>query len=435
MRLDSIPFDDPATFALLSRGDTLGVFQAENDGMRKLLQRVKPQDLYDVAAVISLYRPGPMGSGAHLEYASRRGSGRGPEIHPEIDDAIEPVLRETFGVLIYQEQVMQLLNVLAGWSYAEAEGALKAMGKKQQDKLEELRPALYRDAAARGFGSAGMDALWEVLLPFCMYSFNRAHAVGYAYLTYRGAYLKANHSEAYMTALLSSSKDSEEAAKYVAETRRMKIPILGPDINASGPGFTKTEKGIRYGLTAIRGVGESAADLVVDRRPYGTIDQFFRRADPKVLNANVLSALVKSGSLDSLWSSRTELLEQGAAIGAVALAHRDAARRGQRTLSQVRYRPAKTEAGKAEEDPALRRQLELESLGTVLTWPKVVLRLSRALTGIEWKHVRDALTYEQPTQEVEAVFGKTRFKLPVMSEGNQRLGKVVGIVGVEVETE
>lgn len=434
MKLDEIPFDDPATFALLGRGDTLGVFQAENDGMRKLLQRVRPQSLYDVAAVISLYRPGPMGSGAHLEYANRRGSGRGPEIHPEIDDAIEPVLRETFGVLIYQEQVMQVLNVLAGWSYAEAEGALKAMGKKQQDKLEALKPALYRDAATRGFGPAGMDALWGVLLPFCMYSFNRAHAVGYAYLTYRGAYLKANHPEAYMTALLSSSKDADEAAKYVAETRRMKIPILGPDINSSGPGFTKTKEGIRYGLRAIRGIGDSAAEAVLARRPYTTIDNFFRRAPVTVLNAGVFSALVKSGALDSLWSSRTELLEQGPEIGSVALAHRKQARRGQRPVFNVRYRPQKAQ-GEAQEGSDVRRGFEQEVLGTVLTWPKVLLKLSRPLLPVEWKHIKDVLGYENPVSEVYAEFGKTRFKLPLSSEATERMARAMGIVGVGVESE
>lgn len=434
MDLRSLPLDDPKTFALLSRAETLGVFQVEADGMRKLLQRVRPQDIYDIAAVLALYRPGPMGSNAHIEYAGRRGSSRGPEIHPELDEAIEPVLRETFGVLVYQEQVMQILNVVAGWSYAEAEGALKAMGKKQKEKLELLKPKLYREAAERGFGTAALDALWERLLPFTDYAFNKAHAVGYAYLTYRGAYLKANHPEAYMTALLSSSKDADEAAKYVAETRRMKIPILGPDINQSGPGFTKTKEGIRYGLRAIKGVGDSAAELVLAGRPYSTIDNFFRNADPKVLNAGVFSALVKSGAFDSLWSSRTELLEQGPEIGAVALEHRKAQRRGQRTILNTRYRPQKT-PGQAQEDSGLRRALEQDVLGTYLTFPRVVLRLSRPLSPVEWKHIKDVLGYENPTCEVYAELGKTRFRLPVLSEANSRLEKAMRIVEVRVESE
>lgn len=330
---------------------------------------------------------------------------------------------------------MQLAQILAGFSETQADNLRRAMGKKKKEILDSEYIPFSQGMERNGYSAGATKAIWDVLLPFAEYSFNRSHSIGYSYLTYRGSWLKANHPREYMTSLLSSSKDSDESARYIAETRRMKIPVLGPDIQESGPGFTLTKEGtIRYGLTAIRGVGAAAAKALVEGRPYRNIDQFFRKAPPKVLNAGVLSALVKSGAFDSVWSSRTELLEQGPELGQVALTHRRERKRGQRTILNTRYRPSKAQ-GQTEEDRGVRRALEQEVLGTVLTWPKAVLHLSRPLQPIEWKHVKEALGYQPPSQEVEVQLGKTRWKLNAMTTVNQNLTNAMRAVGIGVIEE
>src|SRR5690606_20442763 len=228
-------------------------------------------------------------NGSHTEYARRKQRGEySPRVHPDLDRAIEPVLAETYGLIVYQEEVLEIIKVVTGWGYAEAEDIFTAMRKKKLERMEQSRPAFFQAAQSRGYSAEAVQALWDVLVPFSDYSFNKAHSVAYAHISYYTAYLKANHPIEYMTALLSSAEDTKELRKHIDECRRMDIPILPPDVNESDLGFTPTTRGIRYGIAAIKGIGEGATQSLIDKRPYDSIDDFFRRASAKVLNARVL---------------------------------------------------------------------------------------------------------------------------------------------------
>lgn len=410
---DEIPLDDPKTYALLSRGETIGVFQVETPGMQGLLKKVRPENIGDISAVLALYRPGPMDNGYHTDYATRRATKQTSiDIHPELEIILSPILLETSGVICYQEQIMAIIAEVTGWSYAEAEDIFNGMRKKNLQKMERSRPAFYSTAQSRGFSTEAVDALWETLIPFSDYSFNKSHSVAYAIITYRTAYLKANHPVEYMTALLTSAarmKKPEDRDKYLAESVRMGINILPPDINDSRFGFTPTKKGIRYGLEGIKDVGAGAVEAIITRRPYRSIDDFFRRADPKVLNGRVLDALARSGTLDSLWSSREQLVEQSRELSRLAQDSQRAARGGQRSLLPVRFRPSSGKEGTPKKDSAGRAQWERDTLGAVVTRPRLLLRPSRPLTQTEWEWIRSASTRGQT--ELSVLLGKTEVKL------------------------
>src|SRR5690606_32302463 len=281
-------------------------------------------------------------------------------------------------------------------------------------------------AQSRGYSAEAVQALWDVLVPFSDYSFNKAHSVAYAHISYYTAYLKANHPIEYMTALLSSAEDTKELRKHIDECRRMDIPILPPDVNESDLGFTPTTRGIRYGIAAIKGIGEGATQPRVDNRPYDGIDDFFRRASAKVLNARVLEALIKSGCLDSLWPDREVLLGEATEIARLALDHRKHRSWGQRTLFRADYRPrgssgenTEPEAGTTQEDGrrrvAQRRQWESELLGVEVSTTTVVLKPTRMLDATEWLWVHQTLMNYPASSRVELHLNDTVSRLPVLT--------------------
>lgn len=312
--LEELPFDDRATYELMGRGDTLGVFQLDGGGMRALLRSMQPDQFADITAVSALYRPGPMGADSHNKYA-RRKNGREPiePIHPALADALEPVLGETYGLIVYQEQVMAIAQVLAGFTLGAADNLRRAMGKKKKEELDKQYAGFQAGMLERGFPQAAIDKLWEILLPFSDYAFNKSHSAAYGVITYWTAYLKANHPAEYMAALLTSAKDDKDKlAIYLNECRRMKIQVLPPDVNESAHNFTPVGNDIRFGLTAIRNVGSNVVDGIVAAREekgrYEDFNDFMEKVPALVCNKRVIESLIKAGAFDDMKHKRRALV-------------------------------------------------------------------------------------------------------------------------------
>jgi DNA polymerase-3 subunit alpha len=313
--LERLPLDDPATFELLRRGDTLGVFQLDGGPMRALLRSMQPTSFEDISAVNALYRPGPMGANAHYDYADRK-NGRKPvtPIHPELEAPLEEILGGTYGLIVYQEQVMAIAQKLAGYSLGRADLLRRAMGKKKKAILDKEYDGFRDGMREKGYSDGCIKTLWEILVPFSDYAFNRAHTVGYGLVAYWTAYLKANYPAEFMAALLTSLRDDKEkSAIYLHECRRMGIKVLPPDVNDSDGQFTPVGTDIRFGLTAIRNVGANVVASVVGTRRakgrYGDFADFLAKVEPVVCNKKVIESLIKAGAFDSLGHARQGLLQ------------------------------------------------------------------------------------------------------------------------------
>jgi DNA polymerase-3 subunit alpha len=312
--LEELPFDDRATYELMGRGDTLGVFQLDGGGMRALLRSLQPDVFADITAVSALYRPGPMGADSHNKYA-RRKNGREPiePIHPALAEALEPVLGETYGLIVYQEQVMAIAQKLAGYSLGQADLLRRAMGKKKKAELDKQFEAFSAGMRERGYSADAVKTLWDILLPFSDYAFNKAHSAAYGLVSYWTAYLKANYPAEYMAAVLTSVKDDKDKmAIYLNECRRMKIHVLPPDVNESESTFTPVGADIRFGLSAIRNVGVNVVDAIVQARRekgrYTDFADFMDKVPPLVCNKRVIESLIKAGAFDSLGHRRRALV-------------------------------------------------------------------------------------------------------------------------------
>lgn len=311
--LESLPLDDPATYALLGRGDTLGVFQLDGGPMRDLLRRMQPTGFEDVVAVIALYRPGPMGQNAHNDYADRK-NGRQPikPIHPELEEPLREILAETYGLIVYQEQIMRIAQKVAGYSLARADILRKAMGKKKREVLAKEYEGFSAGMQANGFSPGAIKALWDTILPFADYAFNKSHAAGYGMVSYWTAYLKANYPAEYMAGLLTSvGDDKDKAAVYLADCRKLGITVLPPDVNESGLNFASVGPDIRYGLGAVRNVGANVvASLLNTRTEKGKFTDFsdyLNKVDIAACNKKVTESLIKAGAFDSLGHPRKGL--------------------------------------------------------------------------------------------------------------------------------
>ena len=257
--LEELPLEDKKTFELLARGETLGVFQLDSAPIRALLRSMVPDSFADISAVIALYRPGPMGVNAHNDYADRKNKRKRIEpIHPDLQDALSEILDDTYGLIVYQEQVMAIAQKVAGFSLARADLLRKAMGKKNKEILDKEYVHFEAGMTKNGFSSAAIEELWKTLIPFSDYAFNRAHSAGYGVISFWTAYLKANYPTEYMAALLTSVQhDKDKTALYLSECRRMGIKVLPPDVNESDAAYTPIGSDIRFGLAAVRNVGEN----------------------------------------------------------------------------------------------------------------------------------------------------------------------------------
>jgi len=312
--LDTLTLDDPATYELLARGDTLGVFQLDGGPMRSLLRMMKPDSFEDISAVLALYRPGPMGANSHLNYALRK-SGAQPStpIHDELAEPLADILDTTYGLIVYQEQVMAIAQRVAGYSLGAADLLRRAMGKKKKEILDKEKVPFAAGMRANGYSQAAIDTLWDILVPFSDYAFNKAHTAGYGLVSYWTAYLKANYPAEYMAALLTSVRDDKDkSALYLNECRRMGIKVLPPDVNESHGDFTPVGTDIRFGLEAIRNVGGNVVDAIVAARSehgrFVDFGDFMDAVGLVVCNKRVIESLIKAGAFDSFGYSRRSLV-------------------------------------------------------------------------------------------------------------------------------
>jgi DNA polymerase-3 subunit alpha len=312
--IEKVPLDDPETYQLLSRGDTLGVFQLDSDGMRSLLKQLKPDNFNDISALIALYRPGPMDMDSHTNYAKRKnGLQKITPIHPEVEKPLKQVLDETYGLIVYQEQVQSAARILAGYSLGAADVLRRAMGKKKPEVLAHEKIPFFQGMKDHGYSEEAAQAVWDILVPFSGYAFNKAHSAAYGLISYWTAYLKTHYPVEFMAALLQNERtNKDKTAIYLGEARRMGIKILPPDVNESVGAYSAVGDVVRFGLGAIRNVGDKAvAEIIKEREtPKGkfvNFIDFIRRVPISVLNKRTVEALIKGGAFDGIDPNRHAL--------------------------------------------------------------------------------------------------------------------------------
>ena len=315
--LDELSQDpsDAAVYELLQRGDTLGVFQLDGGGMRTLLRQMQPDNFEDISAALALYRPGPMGANSHTNYAFRKtGRQKVEPIHPELAEPLAEILDPTYGLIVYQEQVQLIAQKVAGYSLGKADMLRKAMGKKKKEVLDAEFVPFSEGMRAHGYSDSAVRTLWDILVPFSDYAFNKAHTAAYGLVSYWTAYLKANYPAEYMAALLTSVRDDKDkSALYLGECRRMGIKVLPPDVNTSIGVFTAVGADIRFGMAAIRNVGENVVEGIVAARtqkgPFTSFEDFVRKVPITVCNKRTVESLIKAGAFDTLGATRFGLAQ------------------------------------------------------------------------------------------------------------------------------
>ena len=304
--LSKIPLEDTKTAQMLSKGKTGAVFQMESAGMTNLIRALRPQGFTDLIPTVALYRPGPLGSGMVEDFIERKHGKREIEyLHP----LLEPILKETYGVILYQEQVMQVVQALAGFTLGQADILRRAMGKKKPEVLMAQRENFFNGCINNGIDKSLADKIFELLMHFADYGFNKSHSAAYALLAWQTAYLKANYPVEFMAAMMSSVMDSDKVAEYIELARRMGIKVLPPDINISNTTFNVDNGAIRFGLAAIKNIGQMMIDSLVEVRQCGgafkSLFDFCCRIDHKILNKKAIESLVKCGAFDSIDKHRT----------------------------------------------------------------------------------------------------------------------------------
>jgi DNA polymerase III subunit alpha len=311
--LELLALDDAESYELMARGDTLGVFQLDGGPMRGLLKLMRPDNFEDISAVLALYRPGPMGADSHTNYALRK-NGLQPitPIHPTLEEPLAEILGGTYGLIVYQEQVMSIAQKLAGYSLGRADILRRAMGKKKKSELDKQYAGFHQGMLDNGYTDEAVKTLWAILLPFSDYAFNKAHSAAYGVISYWTAYLKAHYPAEYMAALLTSvGDDKDKSALYLNECRHMGITVLAPDVNESSLNFTPVGKDIRFGMGAIRNVGSNVVNALVAARgekgAYENFSDFLMKVPAVVCNKRTIESLIKAGAFDSLGHPRRAL--------------------------------------------------------------------------------------------------------------------------------
>ncbi len=391
----NLPLDDKKTYDLLSRGDTIGVFQLESGGMRRNILELKPTDVRELAAMVALYRPGPM---EHIPTFVDGKFGRRKITY--LDERMRPILEETYGVIVYQDQVLKLVQALAGFSLGKADILRRAMGKKDKKAMDSMYVEFQAGAEERGISRESVDKIWEMLLPFAGYAFNKAHAVCYAILAYQTGYLKANYPTEYMAALLEVYRDKEDrVTNFIEECRRNKIAVLPPDVNRSSLSFdidTKVPKGwngaIRFGLAAIKGVGEKLVEGIIEARAadgaFTHLFEFCERVRGAGLNRGSLEALIKAGALDGMGRNRKSMLD----VAEGALAYADQVIRQREAGQDSLFGEA---SGMEEMSLPTYPELPAPSRSETLNWEKETMGIyvsDHPLRGLE-RHIRGASSH------------------------------------------
>ena len=312
--LEDLPLDDAESYQLLGTGNTLGVFQLDGGPMRSLLRLMRPDSFEDISAVLALYRPGPMGVDSHTNYALRKnGKQEINPVHPELAEPLAEILEPTYGLIVYQEQILAVAQKVAGYTLGQADLLRKAMGKKKKEILDAEYGPFSQGMSANGYSAGAIKALWDTLVPFSDYAFNKAHTAAYGLISYWTAYLKQHYAPEYMAALLTSVKDDKDKSGiYLNECRRMKIQVLPPDVNESAANFTPVGNDIRFGLTAIRNVGSNVVDGIVAARVekgrYLDFNDFLEKVPALVCNKRVVESLIKAGAFDDMKHRRRALV-------------------------------------------------------------------------------------------------------------------------------
>jgi DNA polymerase-3 subunit alpha len=299
---DALPLDDPGTYGLLARGDLEGIFQLESSGMRQIVRDLKPSSLEDISSILALYRPGPLDAGLIPKFINRK---HGREAIDFAHEKLQPILNETYGIMVYQEQIMKIAQDLAGYSLGEADLLRRAMGKKKKSEMEKHQSIFVKGATERGVDPKLAEGLFEQMVLFAEYCFNKSHSTAYGAVTYQTAYLKAHYPVAYMAALLTvNAGDSAKVQRYIANCNAMGIEVMPPDVNASGIDFTPVGDRILFGLSAVRNLGEGAIRQLIEVRqgdgPFASLADLCDRIPGQQLNRRALEALIHSGALDAL---------------------------------------------------------------------------------------------------------------------------------------
>lgn len=376
LAINNIPLDDKPTYEMLMQGDTDGVFQLESQGMKNLVKRLKPDVFEDLGALVALFRPGPLDSGMVDDFVERK---HGRQAISYAHPLLEPVLKDTYGTIVYQEQIMQVFQVLADYSLGQADMVRRMMGKKKVDEMEKQKGKFIEASAKHGMSSEDATALFNQILSFASYCFNRSHSAAYAFVAYQTAYLKCHYPIEYLSALLSSvAGDSEKTQLYIEEAMKKGIKVLPPDINHSLASFTPDGENIRFGLASIKQVGEGVIeDIIKERKENGdfsSIYDYIKRVDVKCTNKRTLEGLIKAGAFSTIEKSRKQLMENLEYITATASKEAKAKESGQGSLFDMLGDTASVDdakfhlAGSDEEYDARQIQLfEKEFLGFYVT--------------------------------------------------------------------
>lgn len=369
INMDDLPLEDPETYALLSRADTTGVFQLESSGMREIMVRLRPENFADIVALVALYRPGPLESGMVEQYIK----GKHGEIEIKYDlDSLRPILEPTHGVILYQEQVMQIASALANYSLGEADILRRAMGKKIGDLMNAQRDRFVKGAVANRVDSAKANHIFDLMAKFAEYGFNKSHSAAYALIAYQTAYLKSHYPVEFMAALLNSFlNSSDQVVKLINVCAKMDISILPPDVNESGSVFQVVDRKIRFGLGAVKNVGEAAIEVILKGReedgPFKSIHDFCERMDSQRVNRRVIEQLIRCGAFDSIHPRRAQVMAGlDEALDRAAAVQRDK-QAGQMNLFQMLKAKQKVSAPVLPDitdwDSRTRLQFEKESIG------------------------------------------------------------------------
>ncbi len=425
--INNIPLDDEKTYELLSSGDTTGVFQLESRGMRDLLRSTKPTKFEDLITLLALYRPGPIESGMVREYIERK-NGRKKVTYPY--KGLESILKETYGVIVYQEQVMQIASALAGFSLSEADVLRKAMAKKEAKNMGELREKFIEGAVKNGVPKEKAEEIFDAISKFGRYGFNKSHSAAYAFISYQTAYLKANYPLYFFASLLTcESHNTDKIISYIAECREKGIEVLPPDINESDKYFTVTEEGkIRFGFAAIKDVGDAAIDEILRERekgPFTGIEDFIERVNPSKVNRKVVERLIKAGAFDSFGINRGVLFEN------LENLMKKSSRRGAKRASNLMsflgkdVAPKKEQTLKGEDWDMLKMlRYEKESLGFFVSGHPLDMYKEK-LSDLGITSCREA---KGPSERVSVV-GLTRSVKTITKNGEK-----LGIVTIEDKT-
>ena len=310
IEIERIPLDDPGTYQMLGRGEAIGVFQLESSGMRDLLRKMKPSRFGDLVALLALFRPGPIGSGMIDDFIRRM---HNPALIQYDHPVLVPILKETYGIILYQEQVMQIVSTLAGFSMAKADSLRRAIGKKIPEIMEREKKSFIDGATKNRIDPKIADRIWNLIEYFSGYGFNKSHSTAYAFISYQTAYLKANYPNEYMAALLTSEQDNtDKIVRYIEECKRLRIPVLPPSVNESCSEFACVGDTIRFGLSAVKNVGLGSVESILESRTtqgrFKSLQDFTERVDLRLCNRKVLESLIKCGAFDDFGLKRAQLM-------------------------------------------------------------------------------------------------------------------------------